>query len=151
MFTDKGLHRCRRIDIGNGNNITIGKTGCSSQLFPGRGYGGPTCHIRHGTAGIKMGQQYLLIFGGKNICGFGHKVNAAKNKKLPVLDGCSLTGEFQGISLQVRKPVHAVALIMMTEDKYPVSQFFFPRLYPGKDFTLFNPEILPADINLPHH
>jgi hypothetical protein len=77
-------------------------------------------HIGHRTAGIQVGQDYLLARVAEHVGTFGHEVNAAE-KDVPRIGFCGDLRELVAVAGRVGEADHFVALVVVAEQRWPSS------------------------------
>ncbi len=82
MAADEGFEGRRRVHVGDRHHrLDVGDLG---DLVPGLFHRLQVRHVRHGTTGVEVGEDHLLVGGGQDVRGFRHEMHAAKHYELRI-------------------------------------------------------------------
>ena len=88
-------------------------------------------HVRHGTSGFEVGQNYLLTRLREDVRALGHEVHTAEEGEFGGADRRRLLRELVGVAAKIRELDDFVALVMMTQDDQAIAQLLTERPDPG--------------------
>ena len=95
-----------------------------------------------------MGQHDGLVIGRKNIRSLCHEMHSTKDQIFFVLDLCRFPGQLERITTEIRKLIHRILLVMMTENEQGIRHFCLSRRNSIYNFLFCQPLILRAYIYL---
>ena len=113
MLTGKGFDGCSGVHVGDRDDLA--RIEERTKFAPAGFHLADVGHIGHGATGVQVGQDDNLMFAAKNVCAFGHKVNAAKDD-VAALGLRSLEGELEGVTAKIGKLDNFVALVVMAQN-----------------------------------